>query len=106
MTACDYRVICAASVEELLEWDLPADGAVIVVDLGMDCDFSNVCPERLHGQGQTLPVIYLTDHDTDRARRQARRVGAAGYFRKPIDEQALVDAISFSVRHSHTAGMH
>jgi FixJ family two-component response regulator len=45
-----------------------------------------------------MPVIYLTDCDTERMRCKLRSQGAAGYFRKPVDQQALVDAITFATQ--------
>jgi|GEM_PF-2340611 len=45
---------------------------------------------RLHAAHSDVPVIFLTAHDTEELRRAAR---AAGFFRKPGDSQALLDAI-------------
>ena len=54
-------------------------------------------PALLARTGQRLPVIFVTAHDTPETRELAHRLGAAGYFRKPVDEQALLDAIAWAL---------
>lgn len=85
------------SLETLLAQDLPGAGAVILADVATVRDASGGLPIRLHGSAARLPVIYTTDYDTTAMLGEARRLGAAGYFRRPLDQQALVDAILFAV---------
>lgn len=54
-------------------------------------------PALLAKQGIRIPVIFVTAYDTDENRVEARRVRAAGFFRKPVDGQALLDAIAWAV---------
>ena len=96
LKASRFRAICASSIEELLALELPTSDAVIVVDASTNRLHVSSLPGQLRARGSALPVIYLTDIDTERTRLEAGRMGAAGYFRKPVDEQALVDAISFA----------
>ena len=42
------------------------------------------------------PVIFITAFDDDLKRQEARSIGADGYFRKPFDDQALLDAVYFA----------
>lgn len=53
--------------------------------------------EKLVQSGVGAPVIFITAFDDDQTREQARRAGAAGYFRKPFDDQALLDAVYFAL---------
>jgi FixJ family two-component response regulator len=98
MRASRLRAVCVSSVEELLVQELPDHDAVIIADVNTARRFAETLPHQLHGQNRSLPVIYITDYDTEWIRNEAKRVGAVGYFRKPVDEQALVDAIEFAVR--------
>jgi FixJ family two-component response regulator len=41
-----------------------------------------------------IPVIVITGHDTPEAQARALKGGAVAYFRKPVDGDALLDAIS------------
>jgi FixJ family two-component response regulator len=41
-----------------------------------------------------IPVIVITGHDTPDAQARAMKGGAVAYFRKPVDGDALLDAIA------------
>ena len=53
--------------------------------------------QKLIERGFKLPVIYITGFDTAETRSQARKSGAFGYFRKPVDDQALLDTIQLAL---------
>jgi two-component system response regulator FixJ len=53
--------------------------------------------EELRSMGSDLPVIFITGFDSPETRDQAKKSGAAGYFRKPIDDQALLDSIQWAL---------
>lgn len=53
--------------------------------------------KKLIALGSKLPVIFITGFDTEKTRSEAKKVGAAGYFRKPVDDQALLDAIHWAL---------
>jgi FixJ family two-component response regulator len=42
-------------------------------------------------------VIFITAYDTTANRQAAHRAGAAAFFRKPVDGEALIDAITWAV---------
>jgi CheY-like chemotaxis protein len=42
-------------------------------------------------------VIFVTAYDNAQNRAAAKRVGAVGHFRKPVDGEALLDAIAWAV---------
>jgi FixJ family two-component response regulator len=54
-------------------------------------------PGLLSRAGRHLPVIFVTAHDTPETRDVAQRSGAAAYFGKPVDDQALLNAITSAV---------
>lgn len=85
------------SVEDFLSSArLDADGCVVadMTLLGLSgLDLKHL----LNAAHSQLPVIFLTAHDTTEMRAAAREAGAAGYFRKPVDTQALLDAIQWAV---------
>ena len=81
-----------------------ARDSVLLVDVATASHSAASLHVQLQERGLSMPVIYLTDCDTDRMRCEARTQGAAGYFRKPIDEQALVDAITFAAELPSASG--
>ncbi|NNJ80043.1 MAG: response regulator [Xanthomonadales bacterium] len=100
MRAAGFKVVCTRSVEELMKLERPDRDAIILVDENTAHPFAESIPRYLQDKQQTLPVIFLTDYDSEHAREEARRAGAVGYFRKPVDDHALLDTISFAVQHS------
>jgi FixJ family two-component response regulator len=46
-----------------------------------------------------LPVITISAHDDEKTRACARELGARMFLRKPVDDQALLDAIAWVVGH-------
>jgi FixJ family two-component response regulator len=48
---------------------------------------------HLKASGSRIPVIMLTAHGDDDARQQSLEAGAAAFFEKPFESDALIDAI-------------
>lgn len=86
-----------SSVEDLLDADFSDAQACIVSDVQMPGASGLELPGLLSRIGHHLPVIFVTAHDTPEARDRARQVGAAAYFRKPVDDLALLDAIARAI---------
>ena len=86
-----------ASVEEFVQADFTDNNACIVSDVQFPGTSGLELPLRLERAGHRLPVIFVTAHDTAEIRDLAQRYGAAAYFRKPVDDQALLDAISWAI---------
>lgn len=75
----------------------PPDCLVLDIRLGALSGFD--LHEQLQASGLSIPTIFITGHDDALNRERARRVGAAGYIRKPFDEAALISAIEAAVAH-------
>jgi len=93
------------SVEEFMRADFSDENACVISDVQFPGRSGLELPVLLGRAGHVLPVIFITAHDTPEARDLAQRFGAAGYFRKPVDDQALLDAICWALnRHPGAAG--
>src|SRR5688572_15558209 len=86
--ACAY-----GSVEEFMDANFFAENACVLCDIRMPGHSGLKLPDLLKKKEIHIPVIFVTAHDTPEARSEAKRVGAAGFFCKPVDPQALLDAI-------------
>jgi FixJ family two-component response regulator len=53
---------------------------------------------RLRAMGAAMPIIALSVRDDPVTRRMARELGAAAFFRKPVDAAALLDSIDWVTR--------
>lgn len=87
-----------ASIEDLLRAELTDENACVVSDIRLSGTSGLDLPELLTRAGHHLPVIFVTAHDTAETRECAQEAGAAAYFRKPVDAQALLDAIAWALR--------
>jgi FixJ family two-component response regulator len=94
--AASFRASAYACVDEFLAASVECDSACIVADVHTKGTNSLDLPLRLERRGLIIPVIFITAYDTPETREQVKRIGAAGYFRKPIDDQALIDAIHWA----------
>lgn len=95
-----YRTASYESVEAFIEKaDLGGENCV-VSDIRMQGTSGLEIPGLIARRGQNAPVIFITAHDNARYRRSAKLAGASGYFRKPIDQQALLDAIEWALNES------
>lgn len=86
-----------ASVEDFIGSEFSDDNACVISDVQFPGRSGLDIPSLLSQAGHHLPVIFVTAHDTPETRDAAVREGASGYFRKPVDDQALLDAIAFSI---------
>jgi FixJ family two-component response regulator len=86
-----------ASVEDFMRAEFTDEHACVISDVQFPGKSGLELPVLLQHAGRHLPVIFVTAHDTSETRDLAQRAGAAGYFRKPVDDQALLDAIAWAV---------
>src|SRR5688572_20691598 len=86
-----------ASVEEFMAADCSDENACVICDLRMTGQSGLELPALLSQAGRKLPVIVVTAHDTPEMRELAQNAGAAAYFRKPVDDQALLDAVAWAL---------
>jgi FixJ family two-component response regulator len=84
-----------ASAHKLLDFELRKHNACMIVDVKMSGMSGLELQDELRAKGSDLPVIFITGFDTPETRDQAKKAGAAGYFRKPVDDQALLDSIQW-----------
>ncbi len=96
LIAAGIRVRAFPSATAFLASGVSAEGACIIVDVVMHGLSGLELCQSLKAQGVHAGFIFVTAHDTPEARRQAREAGAIAYFRKPVDDRALIDAIEWA----------
>jgi len=82
-------------MEDFLDITEPDRTACIVADIRLSGDSGLELPYRLKDRNWPLPVIILTAQDTRAIRVEAHKAGVAAFFHKPVDDQALLDAIQW-----------
>ncbi|NIJ20676.1 FixJ family two-component response regulator [Sphingomonas naasensis] len=88
---------CFASAEALLA-DPEAIPACVVTDLHMPGMTGLELQAELIRRGRAQPLILMTAFPTDAARDLAMDAGAAAFLTKPVDPDALLDAIERAIR--------
>ena len=85
------------TVPELISRADRARPDCVIADIRMPEVSGLKLPGLLRHHGHRVPVIFVTAYDSEQNREAARRAGAAAFFHKPIDGQALLDAIAWAV---------
>ena len=86
-----------SSGEEFLSRPRKNENACIILDIRMPGLTGFDLLERLLTEGIRIPVIAVSAHDDAETREHARELGAVTFFRKPVDDQALLDAIWWAI---------
>ena len=90
----------------LVQFDREAIGA-IVLDVRMPGISGLAILDDLVKQGVDQPIIMLTGHGTVEMCRRAFKAGAAEFLEKPVNDEALLEALQNAVRqHVRTRQTH
>jgi FixJ family two-component response regulator len=93
MAAHGYDARVLASAREFLASDPPGPEACLLIDVAMpEMDGLQLYAELLR-RGCKTPVIFITALDDPATRESVKRLGAAGFFRKPVDGDELLAAV-------------
>jgi two-component system response regulator FixJ len=79
-------------------FDRDGDVGAVLLDVRMPGIGGLAVLERLVAEGVDWPVIMLTGHGTVEMCRRAFKSGAAEFLEKPVDDEALVEALQQAVR--------
>ena len=97
LRSANLEVETFASVEEFFNGERRGENTCIVVDMRMPGLTGFDLQRELTSRGIRMPVIVISASDDAQTRENARKLGAAAFFRKPIDDQALLDAILWAI---------
>ena len=97
LSAAGHVVNGYVSFEKLPSIKAIAGKACLIIDAGVSESTLNNLLITLKQNNTILPIVVLTATDDKQARGKARLVNAVGYFRKPVDGTALIDAIAWAL---------
>ena len=97
LRSADLDAETFSSAEEFLSNPRQKENACIIIDIRMPSLSGFDLRERLESEGIGIPVIAISAHDDEETREHARELGAVSFFRKPVDDQALLDAIWWAI---------
>ena len=91
-----------ASADEFLEALGTEECGCVVLDARMPGISGEELRAELKERCTGLSIIVVTADDDLETRREAEEMEAVGFFRKPVDGTALLDAIDWTLRPSST----
>ena len=97
LRSANFNVETFPSAHEFFESPKQNTGACIVMDIRMPDESGLDLQRKLAAFGITLPVVVVSASDETAIREHARTLGAVAFFRKPVDDQALLDAIWWAI---------
>lgn len=95
--SADMEVKTFEAAEDLLKCQLREQKTCLISDIKLKGLSGLELQQQLTERDIKIPVIFLTAFDSNEVRQQAIQAGAAGYFRKPVDDQALLDTIHWAI---------
>ncbi len=69
----------------------------LVLDVQMPNANGLQLQEQLAQQNRTIPIVFITAYDDPPARMRALERGAAGFLRKPFNDESLLNAIDLAL---------
>ena len=97
LRSVDLNVETFSSAEEFLHGPRQGQDACMLIDIRMPGLTGFDLQQRLLSQGIEIPVIVISASDDVKTREHAKELGAVVFFRKPVDDQALLDAIWWTI---------
>jgi len=96
LRAAGYDVISAHDGEEAFQLALENKPDLIILDVRMPAGggFSSIDRLKHSLTTRNIPVIFLTAFDDEKMREEGRKLGAAGFFRKPFDDAEFMASIA------------
>ena len=98
LRAAGYDVRDFASAKDFLDVLGSKASGCLVLDARMSGISNEEVLEELKARNIHLPIIVVTGDDDSETRRKAQKMKAAGFFRKPVDGPALLDAINWALQ--------
>ena len=96
LRAAGYGVVGASNGEEAYSVAQENKPDLIILDVRMPAGggFSSIDRLKHSLNTRNIPVLCLTAFDDEEMREEARRLGAAGFFRKPFDDAEFMGSIA------------
>jgi FixJ family two-component response regulator len=97
MIAAGFKAESFASATEFFEALRMTHPACVILDLHMPIMSGFDIQQRLRDENNHVPVVVITGHDSAESQQRALAGGAVAYLRKPVNDEALLRAISTAV---------
>jgi two-component system response regulator FixJ len=93
LDSAGLNVEAFASAEDFVNSDHPKDECCLILDIRLPNMSGLELQRYLSDRVRPVPIIFMTGHADAAVREQAMRDGALGFFHKPFDSEALLNAV-------------
>ena len=97
LISANMEVRTFENAKDLLKCEFREEKVCLIADIKMKGFGGLELQQQFAKRGIKIPIIFLTAVDSDEIRQKAKQAGAAGFFRKPVDDQALIDSIRWAL---------
>ena len=94
----DFQVEAFPSAIAFLETGHKPENSCLVLDIRMPGMSGLELQDKLHTQGISIPIIFITGHGDVPLAVRALKNGAADFIEKPFSDTALVEAIKYATK--------
>jgi FixJ family two-component response regulator len=94
LASCGYKARGYCSAEQFLHLDGPANSSCVITDVEMHQMSGLRLLHHIHNSDRELPVVIITGKPSENSEEFYLERGAVGFFRKPVDGDALVDLLN------------
>ncbi len=92
-----FDVETFASAEQYLASAEQRKPECLILDVRMPGMSGLDLQEALAGAGRHVPIVFITAHDDEQARRKALAAGAVAFLQKPFDDHSLLHALERAI---------
>ncbi len=101
LRAARFNVNSFSKESDLLNELKPNSSGVLLMDMQMSKMAIEELVEKLKHLEFNIDIIVVTADYNNQSKKIAEAIGAIGYFRKPVDGTALIDAINWSMKNNY-----
>ena len=94
LASCGYQAEGYCSAEEFLDSGGMQKSSCVITDVEMRQMSGLGLLHHIRSTGSTLPVVIITGKPSENSASFYLEEGAVGFFRKPVDGDALVDLLN------------
>ena len=97
LQSAGFHVQVFSSADEFLERGIQSDNSCIILDMRMPGISGLDLLKELSSRNFKPHVIAVSAYDDTQMIELAKEFGAIAFFRKPVDDQALIDTILWAI---------
>jgi FixJ family two-component response regulator len=98
LRAAGFNVRIFSNANEFIDFFNPSEFGCLILDVRMPGMSIEELVAEISQMSNAIPIIVITADDDKETRKTAQGINAVGFFRKPVDGPALLDAINWAFR--------